>query len=314
MARFARDSRTLAGAAEARIRRTGDHPESRLRFFVARFPPLKIVQVPSLTVPSRFNGPPTSGQGGYSAGALAAHLDGPAAVSLRRPIPLDEALEVRAEDAARGDDGSGARHDEEGAARGGGERPRGGNGATRIAEVPAARAFDAAGQLVADAVAAPPLAPWDAPAVSLDAARAATERFVAPADGTFDHCFVCGRARHDGFCIFPGPVTGTDLVAAPWTPPGWAADADGAVLPEFVWAALDCPGYFSLHGGDPIVAFLARQQSLIISPPRAGVEYVVIGQPLERSGRKGFAATAILDPAGAVLAHSEQLLIVPRDA
>lgn len=233
--------------------------------------------MPSLTVPSRFNGPPASGQGGYSAGALAAHLDRPAAVSLRRPVPLDEALEVRAEKEA-------------------------------------ARAFDAAGQLVAEAVAAPPLAPWDAPSVGLGAARAATEGFVAPADGTFDHCFVCGRARHDGFCVFPGPVVGTDLVAATWTPPDWAADADGTVRPEFIWAALDCPGYFSLHGAAPTVAFLARQQSQIIAPPRAGVEHVVVGRPRGRSGRKGYAGTAILNPAGAVLAHSEQLLIVPRDA
>lgn len=231
----------------------------------------------TLTVPSRFNGPATSGQGGYSAGALVAHLDGSAAVSLRRPVPLDEALEVRV-----GDD--------------------------------AARAFDAAGELVAEAVAASPLAAWDAQNVSLDAARAAAARFVAPADGTFDHCFVCGRARHDGFCVFPGPVAGTDLVAAPWTPPAWAADADGAVLPEFVWATLDCPGYFSVHGADQTLAFLARQQSQIIAPPRAGVEHVVVGRPLGRSGRKGFAATAILDPAGTVLAHSEQLLIVPRQA
>ncbi len=255
--------------------------------------------MPTLTVPSRFNGPPASGQGGYSAGALAAHLGGPAAVSLRRPVPLDEALEVRADD-DEGDGGQGPRRDDD--------------GASEIDATIAVRAIDAAGELVIEAVAAPPLAPWDARPVSLGAARAATECFVAPGDGTFDHCFVCGRARHDGFCVFPGPVAGTDLVAAPWTPPDWAADADGAVLPEFVWAALDCPGYFSLHGADPIVAFLARQQSQIISPPRAGVEHVVVGRPLGRSGRKGFAATAILDPAGTVLAHSEQLLIVPREA
>jgi len=213
--------------------------------------------MPTLTVPSRFNGPPTSGQGGYSAGALAAHLAGPAAVSLRRPVPLDEALEVRAEDGVEhSDDGDqGPRRD--------------GGGGPRIAATTAARAFDAAGHLVAEAVTAPPLAVWDAPPVSLDAARAAAARFVAPADGTFDHCFVCGRARHDGFCVFPGPVAGTDLVAAPWTPPDWAADGDGAVLPEFVWATLDCPGYFSVHGVDQTLAFLARQQSQIIAPPRA---------------------------------------------
>ena len=57
--------------------------------------------MPSIDVPSRFNGPPTSGQGGYSSALLAARLDRPAAVSLRRPIPLDEAIEVSIDDLAR---------------------------------------------------------------------------------------------------------------------------------------------------------------------------------------------------------------------
>jgi hypothetical protein len=79
--------------------------------------------VPTVLVPARFNGPPASGQGGYSAGTLAAHLDRPATVSLRRPVPLDEELEVRIErDVAR------------------------------------AYADD---ELVVEAIAAPPLAPWD---------------------------------------------------------------------------------------------------------------------------------------------------------
>ncbi len=230
--------------------------------------------MPSVVVPARFNGPPASGQGGYSAGALAAHLDRPATVSLRRPVPLDEELEVRI-------------------------------------EADAARAY-ADDELVVEAIAAPSLAPWDAPPVSVEEARAAAARFAPPADGTFDRCFVCGRAPHDGFGVFPGRVDGTDLVAAPRTPPDWAADANGAVLPEFVWAALDCPGYFAIFGVDLQLAFLARQQSELLAPIRAGVEYVAVGRPLERDRRKGFAATAIVDPGGAVLAHSEQLLIQPR--
>jgi hypothetical protein len=229
----------------------------------------------TLTVPSRFNGPPASGNGGYSCGVLGAHLDGPAAVSLRRPVPLDEPLELRTE------------------------------------EDRSARAF-AAGELIAEALAAPPLAPWDGPPVSLAAARAAYDRYAAPPDGTFDHCFVCGRARDDGYGLFTGPLGDGDLVASPWTPPAWAADESGAVAPEFVWAALDCPGYFALHGGDLAVAFLARQQVEILAPPRAGVAYVVVGRPLERSGRKGLAATAIIDADGEVLAHAECLLVVPR--
>jgi hypothetical protein len=234
--------------------------------------------VPTINVPSRFNGPPTSGQGGYSSALLAAQLDRPSAVSLRRPIPLDEEIEVSVDDDV-------------------------------------ARALDAAGELIAEAVVAPALAPWDGPTVDPDEARAATARFRPVPDGTFDHCFVCGRARHDdGFHLFPGPVDGTDLVASPWTPPAWAADDDGVVHPALAWGALDCPGYFAIHGDDLAVAFLARMQAEVLAPIEAGVEYVAIGMPLRRDGRKGFAATAIVDSAGAVLAHSEQLLIMPREA
>jgi hypothetical protein len=206
---------------------------------------------------------------------LVAHLDRPATVSLRRPVPLDEALDVRVEEDA-------------------------------------ARAY-ADDELVVEAIATPALAPWNAPPVSVDEAHAAAERFVSPAEGAFDRCFVCGRDRHDGFGVFPGRVEGTDLVAAPWTPPDWSADADGTVLPEFVWAALDCPGYFAAFGINLQLAFLARQQSELLAPIRAGVEYVAVGRPLGRDRRKGFAATAIVDPDGTVLAHSEQLLIQPRE-
>jgi hypothetical protein len=233
--------------------------------------------MPSINVPARFNGPPASGQGGYSSALLAAQVNGPAAVSLRRPVPLDEAIETNVD----GD---------------------------------VARSFDAAGELIAEAVPAPALAPWDAPTINLRRARAAAARFTPPADGNFDRCFVCGRKRDDGFHLFPGPVEGTDFVAAPWTPPAWAADDDGVVAAEFVWGALDCPGYFAIHVHDLALAFLARMQSELLAPIRAGVEYVAVGRPLRREGRKGFAATAITDPDGTVLARSEQLLIMPREA
>ena len=84
------------------------------------------------------------------------------------------------------------------------------------------------------------------------------------------------------------------------------------MLPEFVWAVLDCPGYFALHGRDGTLAFLARQQSTIIAPLRAGVEYVTVGIAFERSGRKGSSATAIIDADGEVLAHAEQIVVEPR--
>ncbi len=60
------------------------------------------------------------------------------------------------------------------------------------------------------------------------------------------------------------------------------------------------------------LAFLVRQQVEIVTAPRAGVEYIVVGRELERSGRKGLAATALLDADGEVLAHGEALFVEPR--
>src|SRR2546423_1845323 len=55
-----------------------------------------------LTIPSRFNGPAGVGNGGYVCGPIAAYVDGPATVTLRRPPPLDTPMEVE-----RDGDGSG---------------------------------------------------------------------------------------------------------------------------------------------------------------------------------------------------------------
>src|SRR5829696_2452002 len=48
-----------------------------------------------VVIPARFNGPPGSGHGGYSAGLAASPIDGPAEVSLRRPPPLEQTMVLR---------------------------------------------------------------------------------------------------------------------------------------------------------------------------------------------------------------------------
>jgi hypothetical protein len=83
--------------------------------------------------------------------------------------------------------------------------------------------------------------------VSPEQARKAAARYRGSSDGVFSRCFVCGPAREDAFGVFAGEVEGRQLVASPWTPPSWTADAAGSVLPEFVWAVLDCPTYFALY-------------------------------------------------------------------
>ena len=48
----------------------------------------------SLVIPSRFCGPPGSGNGGYACGRIAAYVNGPVTVTLRRPPPLATPMAV----------------------------------------------------------------------------------------------------------------------------------------------------------------------------------------------------------------------------
>jgi hypothetical protein len=61
----------------------------------------RITMSEQVVIGRRFNGPPSSGHGGYSAWIAAQFIDGAAEVSLRRPPPLETPLDVH-----RGDDGS----------------------------------------------------------------------------------------------------------------------------------------------------------------------------------------------------------------
>jgi hypothetical protein len=156
-----------------------------------------------MQIPGRFNGPPTSGNGGWSAGAFAvaagARDDGrPFEVTLRVPPPLVTPLAVI--------DG------------------RVTDGATLVAEV---AAVDDAGDGVA-------------PAAMADAV-AASRAYPGFVDHPFPTCYVCGpdRPPGDGLRIFAGRLP-DGRMAAPWTVPAdvsvetmWAAlDCPGG------WSAL----------------------------------------------------------------------------
>jgi hypothetical protein len=228
-----------------------------------------------VTIPHRFNGPLDRGQGGYSAGVVATFIDGPADVSLRRPVPLDRPLEV-VEDAGT------------------------------IGLVDGA-------ELIADGRPAPGLEVAVPEPVGLDAAREATTRYAGALEGPFSRCFVCGLTREDGFHVFAGQVAGRRILASPWTPPAWAADGDGAVRPEFVWAALDCPATFAALLEEGVsLGVLARLSARIDAPVQAGREHVVIGWPTGAEGRKAHAGAAVLSAGGAVLAAAQALLVTPR--
>ena len=82
--------------------------------------------------------------------------------------------------------------------------------------------------------------------VSLAEARAVAGGSRYYTDPVLPDCFVCGMGRGpgDGLRVFPGPLAGRSLWAAPWTPDPSVTDARGRVRPEVAWAALDCPSGF----------------------------------------------------------------------
>jgi hypothetical protein len=230
----------------------------------------------SLSIPNRFNGPLESGNGGYCSGVVAGFLEGPVEVNLRRPVPLDTELDLVRE----------------------------ADGSVRVIDGEA---------LVAEAHSVPGVDVEVPAPVSPDEARAAAARYRAPSDGLFSRCFVCGRAREDAFGVFAGAVEGRELVASPWTPPSWTADAAGRVLPEFVWAVLDCPTYFALYmEGELPMSVLARFTARVDGPVLAGEEHVVIAWPIAIDGRKHHAGSAVLSSEGKTLAVARALLVEPR--
>ena len=230
--------------------------------------------MPQITIARRFNGPASSGNGGYVCGLMANLIDGPSEATLRAPPPLETPLTLI--------------RDADGAV------------SLRHGDVLIGEAKPIAFDLVA------PSAP------TLEQARAAAKRYAGLHDHRYPTCFVCGAGRNDGLDIFTGPVEGRDMVACTWTPGADLANSDGVVLPEFVHAALDCPSYWALpHAGKP--ALLARLASSIDAPlPRANEELIVAAWPIASDGRKHRGAAALYTAAGQVIARSEALWIEPR--
>jgi hypothetical protein len=235
--------------------------------------------MPALTIPSRFCGPPGSGNGGYVCGRIAAYVDGPVTVTLRRPPPLATTMAVE-------QDGQGSVHVRHGHA------------------------------LIAEAASAPDRPALRAPdKVSMAEAHAAEGRARYFQDPFFPDCFVCGISRQpgDGLRIFPGPVVGRPLWAAPWTPDPSVTGADGSVRPEVAWAALDCPSGIAAAEaaslGQDTAILLGQMTASVAALPAAGDQCRVIAWPAGRDGRKLTAGSALLGPGGDVLAVAETLWI-----
>lgn len=140
---------------------------------------------------------------------------------------------------------------------------------------------------------------------TLEEASAAEARFDQAAH-IYPGCFVCGpaRAAGDGWRIFPGSI-GEGRVASAWRAVAEFADADGAVRPEFVWAALDCAGYFSVQEAAGL-ALLGRMGVVINDRVPIEVPLIVQGWAMGSEGRKHRAGTAIHMADGRLLAAASQ--------
>lgn len=136
----------------------------------------------SVVIDPVHRGPTSSGNGGWTAGVLAAHVpgDGPVTVTLRRPPPLARPLQVRLVD----------------------ERALLLDGSELVAEA------EPAGSVPE------PVAP-----VGAVEAQAAESRYAGLSAHPFPQCFVCGteRAEGDGLGLRPGPVA-PGRTACTWVP------------------------------------------------------------------------------------------------
>jgi hypothetical protein len=78
--------------------------------------------------------------------------------------------------------------------------------------------------------------------------------------------------------------------------------------PEFVWAALDCPGgWTSDLVARPLV--LGRMTAAVVRLPLVGHPVVVVGKLLGIEGRKTFTATTAYDDEGHLVGRAEQTWI-----
>lgn len=240
---------------------------------------LPAATAPGIRIDHRFLGPPGMGNGGYASGSFARLVEGPAEVTLSRPVPLGRALRVLDRDP----EGTLAIGDAQGA----------------VASVRASEPLTG-------------IEPPIRPTIERARACAASSPYLTDAH-PFPGCFVCGPDHPDGLGIHPGPLDEDGRICAGLLEPVPSlASAGGALAAELVWAALDCPSFTAarLRAGRPHL--LGRLSAELIAPVPATEPSLVIGWELGSEGRKLHSAAALLSPGGELLARSRALWIAIR--
>jgi hypothetical protein len=232
--------------------------------------------VKSIVVAQRFCGPPTSANGGYIAGLIASLASGTVTVRLLKPPPLGVELQV---------------HD-------------GADGAIEVRQGDEPIASASPGTLA--------LTPPEPP--TYFEALAASARYAGFGNNPFPTCFVCGplRPRGDGLRIFAGVLPREErTVAAPWVPDASLDQGDGKVRAEFMWAALDCPGFYAASA-DSRLMLLAEFTAHVDRRLHIDQPCCIVGWSISSSGRKHEVGTALYDHDGEQCARARALWIEPK--
>lgn len=228
----------------------------------------------TLTIAARFCGPSTSANGGYICGRIAQLARQPVTVRLLKPPPLETELVVELENGLPC-----LRHGADVIAR---ARP----GSVGTLATPA----------------------WPKRDVAVSVSRHYRGFATHPAPT----CFVCGprRPADDGLRIFPGLVE-PGVVAAPWNPDVSLDAGDGAVAEEFMWAALDCPGYVAA-APDMRSMLLGELTADVRRRARIGEPCTAVGWAIATDGRKHETGTAVIGADGQPCALARAIWIEPR--
>ncbi len=230
----------------------------------------------TITIPTPFEGPPGTGQGGYTAARVVEHIGGAATVAFRSPIPLDEELTLEQLDAEHW------------------------------------QLSNPSGDAVLDITRWTPN--WaTTTAVSIADARAARERFeYTPENHPAHHCFSCG-AQPESMQVHAGPL-GDGRYATDWTIPHWAANDGGTVDQAVAWAAVDCTaGWYIAGPADRRAGFTVQLAVEVLKPLVAGDTYAVVGwegdYPAAWDGRKRGACSSLFDATGDLVARSRSFWV-----
>jgi hypothetical protein len=225
-----------------------------------------------LTVAPRYCGPPGSANGGYVAALFAQHAPGTVRVRLHLPPPLGVPMQVAHREGGRLE----LLHD------------------TR---------------LIASAEPAQLELTVPAPPGYVDALEA-SRHYTGFTAHAYPGCFVCGpeRARGDGLRIFAGALADAPMVAAPWVPDVALGLDDHKVRPEFMWAALDCPGYFAARS-DRVPMLLGEFTAHVDRRVHVDEPCVIVGWRVSVTGRKHEVGTALFDEEGELCAKARAVWI-----